>query len=335
MKTRVIQRLFLALLIIGALVLAAVPVKAQIGQPYAQVTGVRAPVFAGPGLGFWQFGALRRNVITPISGVTADRQWWLSETPIGKGYLRAADVTVVGGESVPVVDPGVIGTITTGAANVRSGPGPEARSLNVIQKGSQFFVIGRQPDGSWIEIRYRYGTGWVKASLTSLGGGTSVSVPSTEGAVAIADSNSAKLYSGPGTQYVVIGTLTQGAVLPIIGRSTSGRWLYVSSDLGEGWLSANSAITRNYFGNAPIISAEETGAQEDFTAITRTGANVRTGPSLGFQSIGAVPGATEIFILGQSADKGWWYAETPVGTGWIAKSVVKTPRDFSKVAVIP
>lgn len=313
--------------------LAAHPAAAQIGQPYAKVSGDRAVVYAGPGTGFWQFGALRKNVITPVTGVTADRQFWYSETPIGAGYLRAQDVEVVGGESVPIIDPGIIGTIITGAANVRTGPGAEAPSIATLQKDMQFFVIGQQPDGSWLQIRFKGGKGWVKATLTNLGTVGVPDAPSTAGPIAIANAN-VTLRSGPGTQYTIIGVIPAGEVSVILGKNASGRWLFVDSILGEGWVITSGVATRNYFGSVAILDAESTGAELDLTAKTRTGANIRLGPGLGFESIGSVAGGTFITILGQSADKGWWYADTPVGTGWIAKSVVATPRDFSRVVPV-
>jgi N-acetylmuramoyl-L-alanine amidase len=235
-----------------------------------------------------------------------------------------------------VVDPGPIGTVTTGAANVRGGPGFAARRLAVIPKGSQFFLIGRQPDGSWLQIRYRFGTGWIEASLTNLGGSSTVETvaPTTEGPRAIVNAAFLNVRSGPGTQFTKIGALTGGAVVPIIGKTADGSWLLIKADFGKGWINVLHVITKDYFGNAPVTSAVETKSEVSYTGFTRTTVNLRSGPNMGFSSLGSMTVDTELAILGQSPDMDWWYVKSPLGKGWINKSLVRVMGDYSALPVI-
>jgi uncharacterized protein YraI len=309
----------------------AAPTSAQ-GQASGVIGNAGAQLYAGPGTGFWRLGLLRAKLTIPVIGVSADRGFWLVETALGQGFVLAEAITVSGGESVPVVDPGVIGTVTSSGAVVRSGPGPDAGQLAVLRTGEQFFVIGAQPDGRWIEIRYRRGIGWVASFLTSLGGEAPVE-PSTDGPLAVTRGN-VILRSGPGTQYTALGTLGGNAEVEILGRNNSGAWVFIIGDEGEGWVRLTSLRTTNYFGDAPVISPEETGAELDFTATTRTSVNVRSGPNLAFDSLGTLPLGTEVTVLGQSPDKAWWYCETSFGKGWINKSVIRTKRDYSSLPVI-
>jgi uncharacterized protein YraI len=308
----------------------------QQNQPYARVMEARAPVYAGPGLGFWQLGALRRDVITPVTGVSADGQFWQSNTPIGMGYLRASDVIVSFPENVPLADPGPIGTITTGAANVRTGPGIGAASRGILYEGAQFFIIGRQPDGSWLEIRSQIGRGWVNASLTNVGGTPAVDQvpPSTEGPIAIINTAYLTVRSGPSVQYTLVTTLRGGERVPIVGRNEDGSWLLVQTAAGRGWVNIRYVLTRDYFGNAPVSPIEGSGVTPGYSAITRTGVNLRSGPGLGFASIGVLTTGTHLNVLGQSPDRSWWYVESPLGPGWIAKSVVRTAGDFSRLPIV-
>lgn len=328
----------LVALSVVALLVGAAPVAAQQpGVPFARIMVARAAVYAGPGLGFWQLGALRQDVITPITGVSADRLFWRSDTPIGTGYLRAEDVIVSSPETVPVVDPGATGTVTTGVLNVRVGPGIGAAVVGNLNQGAQFYILGRQPDGSWLEIRSGVGRGWVKASLTSAGGegGTGSQVPpSTEGPVAIINTAFLNVRSGPATFYTKVGTLAGGTRVPIVGKTADGQWLLIEAAFGRGWINLRYVLTQNYFGSAPVVGTADSGVAPGLEARTRTTVNLRSGPGIGFQSLAQLTLGTYLNVLGQSPDGAWWFVDSAAGKGWINKTVVRTAGDFSAAPVV-
>ena len=326
-----------ALSVVAVLAGVAPAAAQQPSVPFARVMAARAPVYAGPGLGFWQLGALRRDVITPITGVSSDRLFWQSDTPIGKGYLRAEDVIVSSPESVPVVDPGPMGRVTTGALNVRIGPGIGAAVRGSLRQGAQFFIVGRQPDGDWLEIQSGVGRGWVKASLTDAGGVTGAGEqvpPSTQGPVAIINTAFLNVRSGPATFYTKVGTLGGGARVAIVGKTADGQWLLVEAPFGRGWINLRYVLTQNYFGSAPVVGVGAEGTTPGLEARTRTTVNLRSGPGIGFPSLGELTGGVFLNVLGQSPDGSWWFVASPLGQGWINKSVVRTASDFSRVPVI-
>lgn len=303
----------------------------QISGPIAVVRVVSAAIYAGPGRGFWSLGALPRYTTVPVLGVSGDAQFWQVNTSRGVGYLRAADVNTQNTAGVPVVDPGLTATITTGRASVRSGPGIGAALLATLGRGSQVYVIGQIPDGSWLNIRYRYGEGWVAASLTSLAGGQA---PVTSaGPRAVVNATYLNVRSGPGVQYSSLGTVYGGDTLPIVGKSSDGVWLLVTTSFGQGWINIKYVITFDYFGNAPVATPGNPAASQ-YDAYTTTSVNVRTGPNIGFDSLGSVPGRTRLTILGQSRDRAWWYVESPLGKGWVSKGVVRTMGNASGAPVI-
>lgn len=330
-------RLFAAALIV--MLIAAVPgiaIRAQTTPAAATVIVASAYAYGGPSRGFWIVATLRRNVTVPVIGVSPDRAFWQVRTQNGVGYLSAGEVTVSNVDGVPVVDPGLIGTITAGNAAVRSGPGINARHIATLSRGAQFYVIGRQPDGSWLEIRYRFGTGWVAASVTNLAGSSVIGnvPPTTAGPVAIVNAAFLNLRSGPGSQYTIVGSLRGGDTLPIIGKSGDGVWLLLRAGFGVGWVNSIYVLTRDYFGNVPVVSAAETGAVIAVTATARTSVNVRTGPNIAFDSLGSVTTGTEVIILGQSRDGAWWYVDTPIGKGWVNKSLIRIVGPLGSVPVV-
>jgi uncharacterized protein YraI len=311
-------------------------VFSQVG-PAATVTVRRASIWAGPGRGFWWIGFLSRNATVPLLGVSADRQWWQVNTESGVGWLRRQDVTT-NTDNVPVVDPGPMGRITAGRAVVRGGPGIGAQALATLPNGSQFYVIGRRPDGSWIEIRYRFGTGWVAASVTNLAGGAAVQsgVPATStGPRAIVNAGALNVRSGPGFEFTSIGSLKGGAEVPIIGRNEAGDWIQVRTPFGDGWVNIGFVITRDYFGSVPETSGQASGALTVATFRVLGGtANVRSGPNVSFPVLYKVNTGTNLTIIGQSRDRAWWYVESPQGRGWINKELGEATGAISSVPVV-
>jgi uncharacterized protein YgiM (DUF1202 family) len=309
----------------------------QVSGAAATVTVRRASIWAGPGRGFWWIGFLGRNAVVPVLGISADRQWWQVSTESGVGWLWYLDVTTTTG-GVPVVDPGPIGRITAGRAVVRGGPGIGAQALAIIPHGTQFFVIGRQPDGSWIQIRYRFGKGWVAASLTDQAGGAAqqAGVPATtSGPRAIVNTGALNVRTGPGFGFASIGVLHGGEVVPIIGRNQAGDWLQVRTVFGDGWVNIIFVITRDYFGSAPDTSGTAAGAQTAATFRVLTGTlNVRSGPGAGFDVVYKVNAGTNLAIIGQSRDRGWWFVESSLGRGWVNKQFGEATGAVNSVPVV-
>ncbi len=329
---RLLPVLFVAL----ALTLAVAPSRAQAPQDaVATVTAGRAPVWAGPGEGFWWIGFVFRDEIVPVLGISADHQWWQVKTRDGVGWLSAQDVTT-STTDVPVADPGMIGTITAGRVIVHTGPGIGAPGFGSASRGLQFFVLKTQPDGSWIQIKYRFGTGWVAASVTSLAGGAVLTdnIPATAGPRAIVNTGALNVRTGPGFGFAPLGVLRGGDEVPIIGRTTDGTWIQVKSPFGDGWINIIYVITKDYFGSAPITESQAANAPREATFVVLTGTvNVRRGPNVSFPALLTVNAGMHLPILGQSRDRGWWLVKVGDQQGWVNKQLGQAIGSVNTVPV--
>jgi uncharacterized protein YraI len=329
------SRLLVILLLVALTAATPLVALAQISGPFATVGANGANGYAGPGVGFWVVGRLRANAIVPVVGVNASKTFWQVETPFGKVWVAASAVRATGANDVPVVNPGVIGTVTAARAAVRNGPGTGASQLAVLRRGQQFFIVGRLPDATWLEIRYEFGTGWVSAALTDSKAAAAEVPQTSSGPRATVNASFINVRSGPGIGFTSIGRLRGGDVVPIIGKNSDGSWLLVETRFGNGWVNIGVVTTADYFGNAPVIGEDSSKAgKASLAAITRTTVNLRKGPSVAFDSLGTIAGSTQLTILGQSADKGWWYVESPIGKGWVSKAVVSVTGDTSGVPVV-
>jgi uncharacterized protein YraI len=333
MKRKLLISLCLWLMVLAI----AVPAQAQT-QAVATITVRRASIWAGPGRGFWWTGFLNRNEVVPITGVSADKQWWQVSTSAGVGYLWYLDVIATGTETVPVANPGIVGTIVVGRAVVRGGPGIGAQSLAIVPNGTQFYVIGTRSDGAWLEIEYRYGKGWVAASVTNVNEETApqdVPPVTAEGPRAIINTGALNVRSGPGFGYSRLGVLHGGEIVPIIGRTEDGTWLQVQTTFGDGWVNIIYVITQDYFGSAPINTADPVVATTEAMFVVLGGsANVRSGPNVGFSKLFAVDAGMRFTILGQNSVRTWWYIDTPWGKGWINAELGQATGAVESVPII-
>lgn len=87
-------------------------------------------------------------------------------------------------EPQPTPEPQVVKATTTEVLNIRQGPARTTPSLGKLQKGQEVTVIGRNGDGTWIQIEIpaeiAAGTGWISAEFATITGDVNT-LPVTSG----------------------------------------------------------------------------------------------------------------------------------------------------------
>lgn len=305
--------------------------------PYATSSGA-VYVRGGPGTGFFVLGTLYQGEVVPILGVSPDGGWWYVAARFGEGWVAGTGVTASSADSVAVRDPGPIATVTAGVLNVRGGAGPNAASLGRLSQGQQVLVTGTNEDGSWLQIRWAYGTGWVSSQYVRITGGavTATLAVTSDRPYGIVLSAFLNVRTGPGVNYALLGQVAGGTTLPIVGRSANNTWYQVETPLGTGWVSAAYVALRNEYGAAPITTGNLAGAAVSGPiAIVNTGAlHIRSGPGPQYTSLGTLAGGEEAQIIGRSADWSWWLLETRVGTGWASSMYIIARGDTTGVPYV-
>ncbi|MCQ3929785.1 MAG: hypothetical protein DPW16_04950 [Chloroflexi bacterium] len=295
-------------------------------------------IHAGPSTAFWIVGTVNRFETLPVLAISPDGAWWLVNGRSGQGWVVGTALTVNNGSSVVVQDPGAFITVTASLLNVRSGPGPTAAIQGRLSAGQRVYLIGQSNDGTWLNIRWQYGNGWVQARFTSAGDAAPTTdasgAPVTElSASGVVNAGSLNVRSGPGVNYEIIGTVVGGELLPIIGRSSDGSWYNVQTVFGTGWVSARYLITRNEFGNAPVT--EDTVDENTYVgpvAIVNAGAlNIRSGPGAGYTILGRAVGGDQFVILARDAAFLWIQIDTDFGEGWVNRNYIIIRGDVSSL----
>lgn len=88
---------------------------------------------------------------------------------------------------------------------------------------------------------------------------------------------------------------------------------------------------------ADTLEAEQVNPIEETKAIITAGdndVNLRSGPSLEFPVVGALPAGQSLDIIGRNDDSSWWQVSTPDGDAWIAARVVTASNVDENIPVV-
>ena len=136
---------------------------------------------------------------------------------------------------------------------MRSGPGTQFSTISYIAAGQTAKVTGVSAGGSWWRVicpDNSIGSCWVSAAphLTRPTDGPlpDTTVYPTDVQYVMANRD-VTMYSGPGTQFNVVGYIAAGQIAKVTGVSVNGSWWRVicpDNSIGSCWVSANSEFTR-------------------------------------------------------------------------------------------
>jgi uncharacterized protein YraI len=227
-----------------------------------------------------------------------------------------------------------IGSVTTSALNVRSGPSIAFSRITSITFGTQIALIGRNANGSWLQVRLNNGlVGWVSAAYISTATPIS-SLPVASGEVTptppnnstgIVNTSTLNVRSGPNVSFPVTTVLTFGQAVPLIGRNAAATWVQIQfGDGTTGWVNTQFITTAIDIANLPITSDNVTPGTGQ-AVVTANRLNFRTGPGTNFDILGVVLEGDVLTLLGRNADGSWLQVRRADGSvGWVSRSWVQT-----------
>jgi uncharacterized protein YraI len=132
--------------------------------------------------------------------------------------------------------------------------------------------------------------------------------------------------SGPGTVYDSLGLLSIGQAVNIISRNQQGTWYKILYPTGEGgfaWVVAEY-VRVDAGVDIPLDSAPVT---EGLSGKVTLRINVRSGPSITFDSLGLLEPGTTVTLTGKNATASWYqivYPQGPDGHGWVTVQFIQT-----------
>jgi uncharacterized protein YgiM (DUF1202 family) len=151
--------------------------------------------------------------------------------------------------------------------NIRSGPGTQFRIISYVADGQITKVTGVSATGHWWRVicpDNTIGSCWVSA-LSSLTRPTDGPLPDTSvyptNVKYVTTQQDISIYSGPSSQFSVVGYIAAGQTVQVTGVNASGNWWRVicpDNSVGSCWVSADRKFTTptDPVGKADVQSVE-------------------------------------------------------------------------------
>ncbi len=179
---------------------------------------------------------------------------------------------------IPTEPSGVTLTAVTQVnLRIRSIPNQTGAVLDLLPPATPVPAIGRNNVSDWVLVSFNGIQGWVSGDFITLDGdlsslpvadGTqptqpappSDDLPSEPGDVPLGDvlantnQSAIRVRIGPGLDFSQVALLDPQTLVPVIGVSTSGEWLFVEYELGQrGWIAAWTVTIEGNISQVPVI----------------------------------------------------------------------------------
>lgn len=279
-------------------------------------------------------------------------------------------------------DPGV---------SVRISPTVDAEVVAQVTLSSTLSAVGRSEDGAWYLVRTADDVlGWVTgefvtpqgdtaalplaAAEIAVGAGAGPASPA-EGAgatlvrspvvppepytntvpvgpaVAISDTVGVNARTQPTTTGVLVVTIPNGAVLPVIGRTPDGSWLQIELPTGErAWVAREVVNVSSDVDTAPVVGEGQPAAEATpvetpepppaggatATVSSLLGAIIRAQPDADAGELEVAARGATLVATGRTADSSWVQVALADGAlGWIRADAVTLDVDLASLPVVP
>ena len=269
--------------------------------PRAASLGVAAAAMAAP------LGVVLPAAATPAGGAlpttpllphTPMPTTPLPTTPVGTTPLPATPQPATPLPATPQPDTVVTRTVLT-PANVRSGPGTNHGVVGGLAQGAE--VTGRYTSNGWFDMgNGRFVFGELLSGSTPNPTPPAPTPPGGDTVTRVVTVGS-NVRSGPGTNYSVVGGLTQGT--QVTGRYTNNNWF----DMGNGRFVFGELLDAPSQPAPPAPTPPSPPSPPPSDTVTRvvtTGANVRSGPGTNYSIVGGLAQGTQ--VTGRYTNNNWF-----------------------------
>ena len=305
----------------------------------------------GPGLEYDVITTVPQGTRAPIYGMDPSKQWFQVELA-GLDSLAWVnrDLTRVVGSLVNVrrITEREIAALPAAitqprALHARAGPGTEYDAVTILSKGTWARVVGIGPKAKWyqLEVVGLDEPVWVARHLLKVAGGSfgrfrriwtgegallSASDSRDDRPLAVAQSESMQLRTGPGLEYQVVTTVPQWTRARIMGMDPAKIWFQVELDGLDtlAWAPRHMTWVDGSLVSVRRITAREIAALP--AAITQPWlVRARSGPGPEYDVVARLPKGTWARIVAIGPQAKWLQIEV-VGTDrlvWVARKLVK------------
>ena len=267
------------------------------------------------------------DLVAPIAPVSLDTGSD-GDTPAPDSAFAEIDA-----QPVTTLRPGLLhdqpieATIVADLANVRGGPGTDYDKVGSLPAGTPLQVLAQY--NGWYQARRDDGSiVWVAAELLDLDAAVADFLPDATNIpappppkVGLVAEEGLNLRDGPSTNYIGMTKLPAGSQLNLLTRYND--WFQVQTPDGQaGWVNSQYLT----IGPGVVDRVEAVTSIPELNPalvgrISETNVNLRGGPGVAYDKLGALGRNTQLDLLGRYQD--WFKVRTPRGTtGWISNELL-------------
>ena len=163
-------------------------------------------------------------------------------------------------------------------------------------------------------------------------------------AIAISDTLGVNARTAPSLEGGVVGVVSNGAVLPVVGRSADDEWVQVTlPDSQRAWIFRSAVNVSSNIDSAPVVGEEApaaattpvaTDGAATATINTLLGSNARPEPANDAEPLETLALGTALPVTARSADNLWLQVQLADGTaGWILADTADLTVDIATLPV--
>lgn len=150
--------------------------------------------------------------------------------------------------------------------------------------------------------------------------------PGPSGDTAYVTVNRLNFRDGPGTSFPILGVVTYGTSLRLVGRNNDATWVYVERPGGQrGWVSSRYINTAISLWSLPVITIDP-GPEPHYDPIAYVAAgalHVRSGPSSSYNVVAYIYQGQTVYMLGRNLEATWIKIRLTNGQeGWVNASYI-------------
>jgi uncharacterized protein YraI len=168
--------------------------------------------------------------------------------------------------------------------------------------------------------------------------------------------SSARVRSGPGTDFSAVDRMLAGRRVPVLGRNADNSWLYVDCFGTQGWVASSLFVINGDVNTAPVVDQNGSGgtppsqptpsqspplqptpptaAPTGVMATAIITARVRSGPGTAYPLVARVMTGETVPVLGRNADSTWLYVDAGGVKGWTATRLFDIIGDLNALPVM-
>ncbi|WP_434799405.1 SH3 domain-containing protein [Terrisporobacter vanillatitrophus] len=237
-------------------------------------------VRSGPSTSYAKVGYLNGGTKVEIVARDSNTGWYKIKYNNGYAYVSDSYVSV---ENIPTTPVTTTLGITKSGVNVRSGPSTSYAKVGYLNGGTKVEIVGTDSKTGWYKIKYNNGYAYVSDSYVRVENIPTTPVTTTLGIT----KSGVNVRSGPSTSYAKVGYLNGGTKVEIVGTDSKTGWYKIKYNNGYAYAS-NLYITKLKIGT------------------TKSGVNIRRGPSTSYAKVGYLNGGTKVEIVGTDSKTGWY-----------------------------